>query len=521
MRRIISLFLTLCLALGLAAVGGHAVAAQLLDDQIFEELTHAIFEANQLETLFSRHKSLTFRFTDPKAPDGYDTIWETEEIYFQSYADWFAHWEQDQLYYEMRWDSEADSFSLTAGYDYDAYYSAYCFVSMEEELWDREHDRPVDILEENGRIVLTTQHDESLSRETMEDLGLEYAGESVISRLVVDAETYEIVSFCKYTVEDGQENVVFAMEFAYDRPEPLVSLVLRAAFERDDASKIDLTYVIDPGTDREIVKTMTVPANTNCWFSCDSVPFVYFYDQEQTVVSGWDRMSDLTVYIYTDPSEELGQRFLELYSAAIGNGLVLRDSDGNVLEDGTTLSGQYYYKVYVEGVPEEYEGIQTAWVRDVLDAEEPADWETFRYLYEDEIGRYILVVPVVGGDYIQETMFARLDENDPNLVRINFLYDRETVRETEPPALINEEDPKVGQTDFVLQWEPVEGAEFYEVLWYTPSGNVFYYGVTEPEFFLSDVEGALEEAGEYTLYILPYGDGIPFTYGAWTSQVTE
>lgn len=208
-------------------------------------------------------------------------------------------------------------------------------------------------------------------------------------------------------------------------------------------------------------------------------------------------------------------------AVASAEGLILKDAEGNVLEDGATLSGHYYYKVYVEGVPEEYEGIQTGWVRDVLDAEAPEDWEAIRSLYSDETGRYIRIVPVVGAEYTQETMFARLDENDEHLVRINFIYDRETVKETEPPTLISEDDPKVGQKDYLLQWEPVEGAEFYQVLWYTPSGNIFYYGVTDPEFPLSKVEGALDEAGTYTLYILPYGDGMPFTYGAWTSDVTE
>ena len=208
-------------------------------------------------------------------------------------------------------------------------------------------------------------------------------------------------------------------------------------------------------------------------------------------------------------------------AVASAGGLILKDADGNVLEKGATLSGHYYYKVYVEGVPEEYEGIQTAWMRDVLDAEDHDEWEAIRYLHEDEIGRYILIVPVVGAEYIQETMFARLDENDTNITQINFTYDRETVKETDPPTLISEDDPKVGEENYLLQWNPVEGAEFYEVLWYTPSENVFYYGVTDPEFPLSEIEGALDEAGTYTLYILPYGDGMPFTYGAWTSEVTE
>ena len=208
-------------------------------------------------------------------------------------------------------------------------------------------------------------------------------------------------------------------------------------------------------------------------------------------------------------------------AVASAEGLTLKDAEGNILEDGATLSGHYYYKVYVEGVPEEYKGIQTGWVRDVLDAEAPEDWEAIRRLYTDEIGRYIFIIPVVGAEYIQETMFARLDENDTQLVRINFTYDRETHKETEPPTLINEDDPKVGQTDYLLQWNPVEGAEFYEVLWNTPSGKVFYYGMFKPEFALSKVEGALDEAGEYTLFIFPYGDGMPFTSDGWTCQVTE
>lgn len=207
-------------------------------------------------------------------------------------------------------------------------------------------------------------------------------------------------------------------------------------------------------------------------------------------------------------------------STAAQKGLVLKDALGNTLKDGDTLSGRYYYKVYVEGVPDGLEAIQTAWARDVLDAEDHAEWGE-KSLSTDARGQYFLVVPVYGAAYTQETMFARADENDSDVVKINFLYDRETSRETERPAVLNEDDPTVGQTDYTLQWTPVEGADFYEVLWYTPSGNVLYYGVTEPEFFLSDAEGALDEAGEYWLYIMPYGDGMPYSYGGWIFDVTE
>lgn len=517
-----SLAAVLMLCLCLSPMTAWAEGPEALDAATHAELIQSIVDANQLEAVFSRHDSLRILFSNPDAPDGYDLIWETADTYFQTYADWAALWERDQIFYEMYLDEETDSLSLLAGYDYDRSYESYCFVGVTAGTFlDAEHELSPTVCEEDGKLVLSTEYDEDLSRKTVEDLSLEYTGQTVFSRLTVDAESLEILSLREFVLEDGEERVISAVDLAYDLPEPIVSLTLRAAFERDGVDTIDVRYVIDPDTERETVKTMTVPVYTNCWIVLDSAPYVYFYDREQTVLSGWDKTSDLTVYVFTDPDEELSRRFEELYDAAYPEGLVLKDADGNALADGAILSGSYYYKVYVEGVPEDYEGIQTAWVRDVLDAEEPVEWDALRYLYEDEIGRYILVVPVVGADYTQETMFARLDEDDPNLIRINFLYDRETVKETEPPTLITEDDPKVGQTDYMLEWEPVEGAEFYGVLWVTPSEEMFYYGVTEPEFPLSEVEGALDEAGEYTLYIFPYGDGLPFTYGAWTSQVTE
>ena len=34
-------------------------------------------------------------------------------------------------------------------------------------------------------------------------------------------------------------------------------------------------------------------------------------------------------------------------------------------------------------------------------------------------------------------------------------------------------------------------------------------------------EGMLDEAGECTLFIFPYGNGLPMSYSSWYSDVTE
>lgn len=522
MKKILATLLILCFCLCLCPLTAWAEGEEKpLDEQTVAKLFHTVYDANRPEALFSRHESLRYLFSSPDAPDGYDVIWETRDAYYQSYADWFAVWEKNQVCYEMRWDTEANTARLYAGYDYDHYYDAFYYVGETlEDFYDAKHESSLTGYEADGRVVLSAVYDESKSKTAVEDLGLEYAGQIIHFRLIVDAESYDILSACQFVIVDGEESFLSTVDFAYDQPEPIACRALRAAFERDARRMIDMSFVFDPGTDHESVKTLTLPVNTDCRMMCSSVPYVYFYDLEQTAVSGWDGLSDLTIYVYTNPDEALIQRFREANDVAAPQGLVLKDGEGNVLEDGATLSGRYYYKVYVEGVPEETEAIQTAWSRGVLNAEEHEEWAA-RRLHTDEGGRYIFIIPVVGEDYTQETMFARLDEDNADEIRINFLYDRETVRDTAEPELVNEEGPRVGETDYTLRWEPVEGAELYEVLWYTPSGEILYYGVTEPEFCLSDKEGALDELGEYALYILPYGDGMPFTYGAWTVDITE
>ena len=43
---------------------------------------------------------------------------------------------------------------------------------------------------------------------------------------------------------------------------------------------------------------------------------------------------------------------------ALADAMTFRDEDGNVLEQGASLSGKFYYRVYVEGVAEDCEAIQ-------------------------------------------------------------------------------------------------------------------------------------------------------------------
>lgn len=311
MKRIVAILLILCLC----PLCAWTETAEAPDKQSFSELMCAIVAANQPEILWGRYESLTFQFSNPAAPDGYDVVWQTKDAYYQSYADLFAVWEKDQVYCRMDWEQEADGPSIVAGYDYSRYYPSYWFVRTEEDLWKAEHETPVGCDEKDGLLILTTEYDETLAQEAMEGASREYAGETVLAHLTVDAETYEIVESCVSVQKDGEEQVISFFRVVCDQTAPLACRVLRAAIERDGMKTMNVNYIVDPGTEHETVKTITVPANTGCYLICEE-PFVFFYDQEQTIVSGWDRMSDLTVYIYTNPGEALSQHFQELYDAA-------------------------------------------------------------------------------------------------------------------------------------------------------------------------------------------------------------
>lgn len=140
----------------------------------------------------------------------------------------------------------------------------YCFAGgTEEEFFDPEHDQIVEFYEEGGLIHSTSQFDEMLSKQYIEEnLGLEYAGQAIRSKIVVDAETCDVLENREMLVQDGEETVVFETIAAYDTPEPVASRALRAGFERPSENLMTVTFVVDAGTDHEFSRDLTVPANT-------------------------------------------------------------------------------------------------------------------------------------------------------------------------------------------------------------------------------------------------------------------
>lgn len=312
MKKAMAILLVLCLC----PLCAWAETTWNLDEQAIAELNHNLYEANQLEAIFSRHTSMTVSFYHPYKSVMNEALWETAEACFRAWEGKSAQYEKDNIVYNIDWNEETGDASLSCMHDYDEPYF-YCFVGdSEENYYNPEHDHVSAPFDENGLLYLTSEYDETLARKVMENEGLEYAGQTVMSQLIVDVETYDFVAFCQYTVEDGKETVIYAADISYDAPEPLACRILRSAFEHESRNMMNVTYVYDQGTDHETSRTLTLPVNTDCRISVNSVPYVYFYDPDCTTLFSWDRMSDHTFYIVTNPNEEMIERFQKAFDAA-------------------------------------------------------------------------------------------------------------------------------------------------------------------------------------------------------------
>ena len=102
------------------------------------------------------------------------------------------------------------------------------------------------------------------------------------------------------------------IDVEYDTPEPVASRTLRAGFERASENMMTVTFVVDGGTDHEFSRALTVPTNSEAGQVFGDTPWVCFSDADCETLSHWDRMSDRTIYIFTNPDDELNDKYQAL-----------------------------------------------------------------------------------------------------------------------------------------------------------------------------------------------------------------
>ena len=274
----------------------------------YAEVSERVYEANKLDAIFGNHGSVQYCLTFDKdqRPDMPCFIYETPYMAYSEdrdaafYADRAGFY---QMWTDGAWSDLYYTFDFVNGFDPHLNAGYQIMPDSPDEWWNPAEETPLDVWAEGGSVYLKSVYSEAMSRAFIETwLPGAYAGQTVTVLAAADQQTYELTSLV-YTLFDQDGQVVgtpLIYSIDYDLDEPRACRNLRACAERSTELTAELTIIMNPGTDDEVIETMTVPAGSTVIYVSDSGMSLY-EDADCTVpASRWDKLSDMTWYLAPD-----------------------------------------------------------------------------------------------------------------------------------------------------------------------------------------------------------------------------
>ena len=274
----------------------------------YAEVSERVYEANKLDAIFGNHGSVQYCLTFDKdqRPDMPCFIYETRDMAYSENRD-AAFYADRAGFYQMwtdgAWSDLYYTFDFVNGFDPHLNAGYQIMPESPEEWWNPAEETPLDVWAEGGSVYLKSAYSEAMSRAFIETwLPGAYTGQTVTVLAAADQQTYELTSLV-YTLFDQDGQVVgtpLIYSIDYDLDEPRACRNLRACAERSSELTAELTIIMNPGTDDEVIETMTVPAGSTVIYVSDSGMSLY-EDADCTVpASRWDKLSDMTWYLAPD-----------------------------------------------------------------------------------------------------------------------------------------------------------------------------------------------------------------------------
>ncbi len=131
--------------------------------------------------------------------------------------------------------------------------------------------------------------------------------QTAYSKFTVNAKTHELLEWTAYS-EGNEENPENVVRIDYDVPEPFESKIVKSIALRDVYKTVKIKFTQDAGTENEISRELTVPANSDIMPQTINSDGNIYSDPECTKLmeGNWDYNSDLTAYLKSveaQPSE--------------------------------------------------------------------------------------------------------------------------------------------------------------------------------------------------------------------------
>lgn len=293
-----------------------------IEESSWLELSHSIYEKNQLDALLGRHSSLQYDFIYPEKPEWNNCYWENADYFFEDWPGFnYKNYRKGHTYYRSQPDDQSQIY-LSCGISIEDGYNPFfdVFGISEENFLDTKHEGFKSAYKEDGLIHILTVYDDARSRDVIEStLKRDYDGEIIHAEIVVDAETCDLVSNSLSAEKDGKTQLVYSVKASYDTEEPSSFSTLRAAFETSNTPMKTVDVTVDEGSDHEYKVSLTVPQSMYVSIDTDDDSIV-FCDPDYSSIDAiihWDGASDLSLYVLTDPSDALFDRYFALAVEAI------------------------------------------------------------------------------------------------------------------------------------------------------------------------------------------------------------
>lgn len=292
-----------------ADAGTEAPAAQSdrtdIPESEWDEYQDRIYAANQRAAVFKNHRSMTMESDFGIDPGEYKAYynWFGENVTYYC-APAFEELSMPDVRYELL--GIGSDWNPFATYYLDMIDGGYQFWPLPDDKnywYDREHETLTAMYIQDGKVYTESVYDEAGTREYYNSAlpQVEYTGGTLRYISVNDAETFEFIEENTYIENDGTSGMLIAESYRYDEPIPAGVNAMEGFFERCNINgTVTVTATSNPGTEKELTKSVTVPANSwVSFYTPDIEAPVYYSDYEctQPLAEQWDMMSDITVYI--------------------------------------------------------------------------------------------------------------------------------------------------------------------------------------------------------------------------------
>lgn len=271
----------------------------------WDKYQEKIFAANQRPEVFKNHRFMIMEVDFGIDPGEYKAYynWFTENVtYYRAPA--YEEFSLPDVRYELV--GIGSEWSPVATYYLDMIEGGYQFWPVPADLnewYEPEYETITEMYIQDGKIYMNSVYNEAGTENYYSILlpQVEYTGGTLKYTAVIDAESLEYLESSSYIEKDGKTEWLFTDTYKYDEPVPSCINAIEGFFERGNViASVTVTATVNPGTEKEMTKSVTIPANSAVdFYTPDIANPAYYSDYEctQPITEQWDMMSDLKVFI--------------------------------------------------------------------------------------------------------------------------------------------------------------------------------------------------------------------------------